>query len=126
MKLLSAKTLFTAVFMTAASAMALAGTNKFSYNTPDAEQFCIGFGVADHYDVAIFVPGEPLADFNTTVKEFTITVPVHDNIDNFKMWVSTSLSNPGISRHFSCDISNEYVDVDPISGSELGTITYVL
>ncbi|MDE5876982.1 MAG: hypothetical protein K2H47_05750 [Muribaculaceae bacterium] len=126
MKLLSAKTLLTAVFMTAASAMALAGTNKFSYNTPGAEQFCIGFGVADHYDVAIFVPGEPLANFNTTLKEFTITVPVNDNIDNFKMWVSTSLSNPGISRHFSGDISNEYVDVDPISGSNLGTITYTL
>lgn len=126
MKFLSAKTLLTAVFMTATSAMALAGTNKFSYNTPDAEQICIGFGVADHYDIAIFVPGEPLNNFNATVKEFTITVPVHDNIDNFKMWVSTSLSNPGISRYFSGDVSNEFVDVEPINGSEFGTITYIL
>ncbi len=126
MKFLSAKTLLTAVFMTAASAIALAGTNKFSYNTPDTEQFCIGFGVADHYEIAIFVPGDPFVNFNTSVKDFTITVPVHDNIDNFKMWVSTELSNPGVSRYFSGNISNESVDVEPIDGTKFGTITYVL
>lgn len=126
MKLLSAKSLLTAGLLIAASAMASAGTYNFSYNTPDAEMTRIGFGVADHYEIAIFVPGNPFVNFNSVVKEFSFTVPDNDNIENFKMWVSTSLSNPGTARYFSGNINNENVDVESIKGSSLGTITSVL
>lgn len=126
MKFFSAKTLLASLFIAAAPAITLAGTNKFSYNTPDAEKIGIGFGVEDHYEIAIFVPGDPLANFNTSVKEFTVTVPVNENIGNFKMWVSTSLNNPGVGRFFSGNVCNETTEAEPIEGTELGTITYVL
>lgn len=126
MKSISAKTIICAVFLAVAPAVASAGTYEFSYNTPGAEQTRIGFGVADHYEIAIFVPGDPFSGFNTVVKDFSITVPMHDNICNFRMWVSTSLSNPGTSRYFSGNICNESVDAEPGEDSGFGTITFQL
>ena len=99
---------------------------EFSYASPDHDTGMLGFEIADHYDVAIFVPGTGISDANATLTKVSAIVVDNSNVTNFKMWASKKLENPGLGMYVSGDIFNGTPEIEAIEGTCYKRITCTL
>ena len=117
------KTFLPILFCLGCLVSANATTYDFAYASPDTKKGLLGYEVADHYDVTLYVPGECITIANGKLTSVSAVVVDNENITDFKMWASVDLYEPAQGMVVTGDIFNAEPEIEAIDGTNYKRIT---